>query len=129
MIAERVDLIAIEDQASKQSNDEMARYLQNTLGQRVTAYICGLKDPKMVGQWGSKKVKPGHLAALRLRQAYEVVRLISEAYGPETASSWLFGSNSRLDSEAPAYVLRHARDWDAMRLVVPTARAFVVGEF
>lgn len=128
MVAARVDMAAIEREASKSNSREMARYLQDTLGQRVVAYVCGLKDPKMVGRWARGTVKPSPLAALRLRQTYEAVRLLADAYGPEMASSWLFGPNTRLDDEAPAYVLRYARDFDAMRRVVPIARAFVVDD-
>jgi len=129
MVAELVDPNVIAHDATTRSVDEIARYLQETLGQQIVAYVCGLKDPKMVGQWARGKVEPRPPADLRLRQAYEAVRLVAAAYGPGTAKAWLFGSNTRLDDEAPAYLLRYAKTFDAMRLIVPTARAFVGGGF
>jgi RES domain len=128
MVAELVDPAVIEQETATLSTSELAGYLQQVLGQRMVAYVCGLKDPKMVGQWANGKVMtPRSPGDIRLRQAYEAVRLISDAYGPDTAKSWLFGSNTRLDNEAPAYLLRYANSFDAMHLIVPTARAFAGG--
>jgi hypothetical protein len=107
---------------------DVARYLQDTLGQQVVAYITGLKDPKMVGRWAANKGEPRSAAThMRLRYAYEVTRLLADAYGPETARAWLFGSNTRLDDEAPAYLLRYAETPEDIRFIVPAARALVGG--
>lgn len=128
MVTELEDPRIAAHEAMTLAISDIARYLQTALGQQIVAYICGLKDSKMVGRWASAKAQPrSPEVQIRLRQAYEAVRLIAEAYGPETARAWLFGSNTRLDDEAPAYVLRHAKNFDDMRLVVPTARAFVGG--
>lgn len=118
----------MEREATLSKPPDMARYLQETLGQQITAYVCGLKDPKMVGQW-AQGAPLRRSTNLRLRQAYEAVRLIAGAYDPDTAKSWLFGCNSQLDNEAPAYVLRYAETFDAMRAIVPAARSFVIGSF
>jgi hypothetical protein len=61
---------------------------------------------------------------MRLRYAYKVVRLLVEAYDASTAKAWLFGSNTRLNDEAPAYLLRRALTVADLRQLVPTARAF-----
>lgn len=50
---------------------DMAQYLQAHLGQQLTAYLAGLKDPKTVGQWGRGKARPPALtraASRRLRR-------------------------------------------------------------
>ncbi|MBV9279482.1 MAG: XRE family transcriptional regulator [Chloroflexi bacterium] len=129
MATELVDSTIIAREATTRSLSDIARYLQETLGQQIVAYVCGLKDPKMVGSWASEKAQPRPPADLRLRQAYQAVRLIADVYGPGTARAWLFGSNPRLDDEAPAYLLRYARTFDEMRLIVTAARAFVAGGF
>jgi len=96
----------------------------------MTAYVAGLKDPKIVGRWIARKSAPGSTETdMRLRCAYQVTRLIVEAYGPETARAWMFGSNSRLDDEAPAYLIRHAGSPDDLRHIVPVARAFAGAAF
>lgn len=104
---------------------EVARYLQENLGQQVTAYLSGVTDVKMVGQWASGKVKPRPLPDHRLRLAYQAARYLVEAYGPETAKAWFFGTNSHLDSQAPAYVLRHGETPESWDEVVSAAQAFV----
>jgi hypothetical protein len=53
--------------------------------------------------------------------------MITEAFGPTTAKAWWVGSNTRLDDQAPAAVVRRAGDPEALRFVVPAARAFAGG--
>jgi hypothetical protein len=104
---------------------EIASFLREHLGQRKTAYIGGVNDPKMVARWVAGHSTPRDHAERRLREGYQAVRLLVSAYGDETAKAWFFGSNTRLNGEAPAYVLRHARDWEELRLIVPAAQAFL----
>jgi hypothetical protein len=104
---------------------EIASFLREHLGQRKTAYIGGVNDPKMVARWVAGHSTPRDHAERRLREGYQAARLLVSAYGDETAKAWFFGSNTRLNGEAPAYVLRHARDWEELRLIVPAAQAFL----
>jgi hypothetical protein len=104
---------------------EIAGFMREHLGQRKTAYIGGVNDPKMVARWVAGHSTPRDHAQRRLREGYQAARLLVSAYGDETAQAWFFGSNTRLDGEAPAYVLRHARDWEELRLIVPAANAFL----
>ena len=114
----------VSDDAARLPISEIAQFLQEHLGQRMTAYIGGVTDPKMVSRWIARQNAPRDEAQRRLREGYQAVRLLVSAYGDETAKAWLFGSNTRLDDQAPAYVLRHASSWEDMRFVVPAARAF-----
>jgi hypothetical protein len=123
-MAVAIDPVAVEEEAARLEIAAIARFLQETLGQQLTAYIAGLRDPKMVGRWASGKVEPRDLAKAKLRTAFQAARMIVEAYGVETARAWFVGSNTRLDDEAPAWVLRYADGIDGLRFVVPTARAF-----
>lgn len=119
-------LETLERSSKIESIAEIAAVLQQHLGQRVTAYLSGVKDPKMVGRWARGKAKPRELAELRLRAAYPAAELLADAYGPGTARAWFFGTNSRLGDEAPAYLLRHGEP--PFRDLLPAARAFVEGE-
>lgn len=114
----------VSEEAARLSIDEIVRFLEQHLGQKMTAYLGGVKDPKMVRRWSAGAHKPRDDAALRLRESYQAARLIVSAYGDETTKAWLFGSNVRLDDQAPAYVVRHAESWEDLRFVVPAARAF-----
>lgn len=113
----------LERRALLASSADAARFLQDSLGQRLTGYLCGLKDVKQVGRWASGTAEPRDLAKLRLRTAFHAALLLVEAYGRETAASWFVGTNSVLDDEAPAWVLRHGEDIEALRLVVPAAKS------
>lgn len=106
---------------------KVSAYLQAALGQKLTAYIAGINDPKMVGRWAKGRVQPRDLANLRLREAYKATRMLVEAYDATTAKAWWVGTNTRLDDHAPAAVLRNAEDPEAARFVAPAARAFAGG--
>jgi hypothetical protein len=116
---------ALERQAKVATVQEVAAYLQEHLGQKITAYLSGLKDPKMVGQWAKGRGAPRDLAKFRMACAYEAALMLVSAYGDETARSWFFGTNTRLDDDAPAYRLRHVKTPEDLRFIVPAARAFV----
>ena len=119
-----VDPVAVEREATVSDIAEIAAFLQRTLGQKVTAYLSGLRDPKVVGRWSRHEITPRDPVKMRLRAGYQAARMLVDAYGTETAKAWFFGTNTRLDDQAPATVLRRARIPDDLRLVVPTARAF-----
>jgi hypothetical protein len=118
----------VSDEAALLSIQDIVAYLQEHLGQRMTAYISGVKDPKMVARWISRQNLPRDEAQIRLREGYQATRLVVDAYGDETAKAWLSGSNAELGSQAPAYMLRQARSWEDLRSIVPAARSFVRAE-
>ena len=101
----------------------VAGWLQDQLGQQLTAYLAGLREPKVVGKWRRGK-PPRATAEFRLRTAYSAARMLVDAYGPNTARAWFLGSNTRLDDEAPAWLLRHSEEPGDVRFLVPAARAF-----
>jgi len=117
--------LAIEREATTLDISRIAGYLQNHLGQKITSYLAGSDNAKTVGLWLSGKVEPRDLPKTRLRYAYQAARLLVEVYDDETAKAWFFGSNTLLDDEAPAYVLRHGMTPDDLRLVIPAARNLV----
>ncbi len=114
----------IEREAATTKLPKVASYLQDTLGQKLTAYVAGLTDPKSVGAWIRGVNDPRDATVMRLRCAYQAVRMLVEAYDADTAKAWLLGTNTRLNDEAPAYLLRNAKAVDDLRQLVPTARAF-----
>lgn len=102
---------------------EVAGWLQDNLGARLTAYVAGLRDTKAVGRW-RRGGSPRPSAEFRARIAYTAARMLVDAYGPATARAWLLGSSCRLDDEAPAWLLRHADGPGDVRFLVAAARAF-----
>ena len=118
----KVEMIETDSKLTPTKN--IAEFLQTHLGQKMTAYLCGLNDPKNVGQWISGRVSPKDLSAMKLRYAYHVSRMIIDAFDDETAKAWLFGTNTRLSDEAPAFILRHSKTYEDLRRIVPVARTF-----
>lgn len=84
---------------------EVARCLQDVLGQRLAAEAVGVRDPKAVGVWARGARMPHPQTALHLRHAYEVIQLLLEREGTETVRAWFAGMNPELDDRSPASLL------------------------
>jgi hypothetical protein len=104
---------------------EMAAFLQQHLGQKLTAYLAGINDVKAVGQWAAGRADPSAIVRERLRAAYHVTALFAATYGDRAAQGWFFGANAALDDQAPAAMLRTAETPAEIARVVPLARAFI----
>src|SRR5271155_340629 len=88
----------LDREASTLPVGEAAAYLQDKLGQRMTAFLTGLSDVKQIGRYArADGPEPRAAVAQRLRHGYKVVRIINETYDTDTAKAWLFGTNTRLD--------------------------------
>lgn len=124
LVSEPVSPEQISSEAALLAIHEITAFLQEHFGQRMTAYIGGVNDPKMVARWISRQNLPRDEPQMRLREAYQAARMLIDAYGVETAKAWLFGSNVELGDQAPAYMLRQAHTWEDLRSIVPAARAF-----
>jgi hypothetical protein len=113
----------LDDEAATRSIREIAAYLQDAVGQRVTAAIAGLIDAKQIGRYAREDGPEPHGATeRRLREGYKVVRMLIDAYDAKTARAWLFGTNTRLDDRAPIEVLGAAIETAEFAAVVRAAR-------
>lgn len=116
--AHRLDI-----ESSTRSIREVAAYLQDAVGQRVTAAIAGLADAKQIGRYVRPDgPQPHGTTERRIREGYKVVRMLVDAYDGNTAKAWLFGTNTRLDDQAPVEVLGAAIDTADFTRVVQAAR-------
>jgi hypothetical protein len=106
-----------------------AAYLEEHLGQDVTAFLSGLDEPKKLALWASGEVLPDPLASGRLLTAYEAAHCLVSVYDEETAQAWFFGMNPRLGDRAPAHVLRQGHRTGDWGLVIPAAKEFVESSF
>jgi hypothetical protein len=113
----------LDDEATTRPIREIAAYLQDAVGQRVAAAIAGLNDAKQIGRYARDGGPEPHGATeRRLREGYKVVRMLVDAYDAKTARAWLFGTNTRLDDNAPIDVLGAAKDTEEFAMVVRAAR-------
>lgn len=109
--------------APARSLAEITTYLENTVGQRVTAAVAGLNDVQQLAKYIRKSnPEPDDIEERRLREGYKIVRVIVDAYDATTARAWLFGTNSRLDDRAPIEVLGQATDSLDFTALVKAAR-------
>ena len=109
------------DRAIRAGIAEVAAYLQDLFGQKLTAVIAGVADPKAVGKWARGERVPHPDAEQRLRAAFQVAGFLMQAESRQTVRAWFVGMNPQLDDRAPALVI--AEDPIA---VMRAARAFLV---
>jgi hypothetical protein len=109
--------------AVRTSTSEIARYFQDLVGQRLTAYMTGVSDPKAVGKWASGQRDPRGESERRLRDAYQIAMLIAAYDSDSTVRAWLVGMNPLLGDSAPATVLAEREDGAAQALAA--AKAFL----
>jgi hypothetical protein len=101
---------------------KIARELQSLLGQKYTALLAGIRDPKAVGEWARDERTPHSAVAERLRCAFLIVCLLREAEETsETIQAWFTGMNPYLDDRSPIFLIRE----DQAALVLRAARAFI----
>ena len=114
---EQVHRIAISEDIAN-----IAQSLQETLGQRLTAFGVGIKDPKAIGKYAAGR-NPRTDTEARLRDLYRVTRLLLSAETPSTVRAWMIGSNPQLNDEAPIEALHEKKTPAVMR----AAESFVLG--
>lgn len=102
---------------------DVVRYLQEVLGQKLTAHIAGVSDARTVGRWASGERSPRAEHEQRLRCAYQIFQLLLDEEAPPTIRAWFLGLNPQLDDESPAESVRK----DMFRETLVAARAFLAG--
>lgn len=103
---------------------KLIAYLEEHLGLKVLAYCSGVGTIRPVCAWRKGK-RPKIETEMRVRFAYQATLFVIEAFGSDTAKSWLFGRNRNLNGRAPAWTLRHGRTIEDLKSVVSAAKKFV----
>lgn len=123
----RVDSVSAEAQAHRSamqaSFSDMAAYLQEVLGQRLTAHIADVEDPQTVGRWIKGGRKPRAESEERVVAAYQIFQLLLSEEAPQTIRAWFLGLNPQLDDSSPAQALREGQ----FKQTMGAARAFLAG--
>ena len=102
---------------------DVARYLQEALGQKLVSYMADVSDPKRVGRWAQGAQVPRDDAERRLRAAFQIFHLLQAYDSPHVVRAWFVGMNPQLNDESPAEVIREGR----LKEALAAARAFVAG--
>jgi hypothetical protein len=101
-------------QTVESTPDDMARFLQDALGQKLVAYIANVSGPRTVARWVTSERKPSSGAEQRLGVAFYIFRLLSDVESSHVVRSWFAGLNPLLGDTAPATVIREGRFQDAI---------------
>lgn len=101
---------------------DVANYLQDVLGQKLTAYMTAVSEGT-VGAWGRGEQTPRPAADAALRLAFRIFHLLQEHESPHTVRAWFVGLNPQLEDESPATAIREGRQKE----VLVAARAFISG--
>jgi hypothetical protein len=102
----------------------VVRALSGLLGVKLVAYIGSVKEARAVRQWSAKERTPAQPVIKRLRDAYQIARLLSETHSPEVVQAWFQGMNPLLGDLAPARLLRESESDEAAHRVLAAARDF-----
>lgn len=90
---------------------KLATELQRTLGQQITAYAVGLRDPRAIGKYARGEVKkPSDATTARLRKLYVITRILLTRETPETIRAWMIGANPLLEDRPPVQLLHEEND-------------------
>ena len=106
---------------------EIVAELVEILGKKLTAYIGGVKDTRVVERWIHSSVEPYKDADRRIRLAYQIAKTLSEHDPARVVQAWFIGLNPELQDRAPLRLLKE-EDLDKVGPELLNAmRAFLAG--
>lgn len=109
-------------EAMETSPQDIAKILQDALGQKLVAHMVGRKDPKTIGRWAAGDSSPGG-EAQKLRDTYQIFSLLQAQESKHTIKAWFVGMNPQLGDDSPATALAEGRKNEVML----AAKAFLTG--
>jgi len=92
-------------EARRTTIERIAERLQDMLGQQITAFAVGIRDPKAIGRYARGAQEPRSETEQRLRDLYEITQVLLTRETPETVRAWLVGSHPLLEDQAPIALL------------------------
>jgi hypothetical protein len=94
------------------------------LGTQLVAQIGSVKETRAVRQWAVGERSPSPAIIKRLRDAYQIARLLSATNPHDTVQAWFQGMNPLLGDISPARLLREGETDEAAHRVLTAARNF-----
>jgi len=106
---------------------EIVRELAEILGKKLTAYIGGVKDTRVIDRWIQGGIEPYRDADRRIKLAYQIARTLSEHDSTRVVQAWFTGLNPELQDRSPIRLLKE-EDIDKVGPELLNAmRAFLAG--
>jgi hypothetical protein len=76
------------------------------LGKKLTAYIGGVKDTRVIERWMQGGVDPYRDADQRIRLAFQIAKTLNEHDSARVVQAWFTGLNPELQDRTPIRLLR-----------------------
>jgi hypothetical protein len=110
--------------AFEATSSEVARFLQDLLGQQIAAVVAGISQPQLIGHWAHAQGVPPDAAERRLRAAFQAAWLIAQAESTGAARAWFLGKSPYLGNRSPALVIADDEEQGSDR-ALGAARAYL----
>jgi hypothetical protein len=85
--------------------ESISQRLEVTLGQQITTYAVGIRDPRALGRYARGERAPARSTEQRLRQLFEITQMLLVRETPETVRAWMLGSHPSLEDQSPLELL------------------------
>jgi hypothetical protein len=106
---------------------EIVVELAAILGKKLTAYIGGVKDTRVIERWMQGGVEPYRDADQRVRLAYQIAKTLSEHDSARVVQAWFVGLNPELRDRAPIRLLKEEDVGKVGPELLNAMRAFLAG--
>lgn len=119
--------LAAHRRAVQASFPEIVTELVQILGKKLTAYIGGVKDTRVVERWMQGGIEPYRDADSRIRLAYQIARTLSDHEPARVVQAWLTGLNPELQDRTPIRLLKEEDVEKVGPELLNAMRAFLAG--
>ena len=119
--------LAAHRRAVQASFSEIVAELVEMLGKKLTAYIGGVKDTRVIERWMQGGVEPYRDADQRIKLAYQIAKTLSEHDSPRVVQAWFAGLNPELRDRTPIRLLREEEVEKVGPELLNAMRAFLAG--
>ena len=106
---------------------EIVAELTQILGKKLTAYIGGVKDTRVIERWMHGGVEPYGDAVQRVKLAYQIAKTLSEHDHARVVQAWFTGLNPELQDRTPIRLIREEDVEKVGPELLNAMRAFLAG--
>ena len=119
--------LAAHRRATQAPFPEIVTELVAILGKKLTAYVGGVKDTRVVERWIQGGVEPYRDATRRIRLAYQIAKTLSEHDSGRVVQAWFMGLNPELQDRTPIRLLKEEDIEKVGPELLNAMRAFLTG--
>lgn len=106
---------------------EIVAEVAEILGKKLTAYIGGVKDTRVIDRWIQGGVDPYKDADQRIRLAFQIAKTLDEHDSSRVVQAWFTGLNPELQDRTPIRLLREESVDKVGPELLNAMRAFLAG--